>query len=75
MKFLVIGSGLMGSALAFDLARSQGVRAITLADQDLKQAEAAANKIRSNIVRPVALDVNYFDDVVALMQGHDCVIG
>lgn len=75
MKFLVIGSGLMGSALAFDLARSQGVQAVTLADQDLKRAENAAAKIRSALVHPMAVDVNYFDDVVSLMQDHDCAIG
>ena len=75
MKFLVIGSGLMGSALAFDLARSKGVTHVTLADIDLKSAERAAAQIPSNIVRPVSLDVNFFDDVVELMRGHQCVVG
>lgn len=75
MKFLVIGSGLMGSALAFDVARSKGVQSVTLADQNLDVAKKAAEKIGSDLVRPVAVDVNYFDDVVALMEGHDCAIG
>ncbi|MBI3004888.1 MAG: saccharopine dehydrogenase NADP-binding domain-containing protein [Ignavibacteriales bacterium] len=75
MKFLVIGSGLMGSALAFDLARSKGVQSVTLADQNLDVVKKAAEKIGSDLVRPVAVDVNYFDDVVALMEGHDCAIG
>ena len=34
MKILVVGSGLMGSAAAFDLARSPGVEKVTIADQD-----------------------------------------
>ena len=34
MRFLVIGSGMMGSAAAFDMARSRGVTSVTLADAD-----------------------------------------
>lgn len=75
MKFLVIGSGLMGSALAYDLARSKNVEGITLADQDLKRAESVAGKIQSKSIRTAQLDVNLFDDVVALMEGHDCAFG
>ncbi|MBF8248829.1 MAG: hypothetical protein HW374_1629 [Bacteroidetes bacterium] len=65
----------MGSALAYDLARSKSVEAITLADQDLKRPESVAAKINSKSIRPVLLDVNLFDDVVATMEGHDCAFG
>ncbi len=75
MKFLVLGSGMMGSALAFDLARSKGVTGITLADYDLTAARKTAERIGSPLVKPVALDVEYQDNVVALMAGHDCAIG
>src|SRR5512139_3356497 len=75
MKYLVLGSGLMGSALAFDLARSKGVTGITLADSNLSTAQRTAERIGSPLVKPVALDVEYQDDVVALMEGHDCAIG
>ena len=75
MKFLILGSGLMGSALAFDLARSKGVTGITLADADLNAARKTAEKIGSPLIRPIALDVEYQDDVVAAMSGHDCAIG
>jgi lysine 6-dehydrogenase len=75
MRFLVLGSGLMGSALAHDLAHSRGVEAITLADQDISRADEAAAKIKSNKLRTVSIDVNFFDDVVKLMEGHDCVLG
>lgn len=74
MKFLVIGSGMMGSALAYDLAHSSDIEAITLADADLQRAKATADWIKSENVRPVRLDVEYFDDVIALMEGHDCAI-
>lgn len=75
MKFLVLGSGLMGSALAFDLARSKGVTGITLADANLDAARKTADKIGSSLIKPVALDVGYHDDVIGVMEGHDCAIG
>ena len=75
MKALVIGSGLMGSALAFDLARSGGVEEVTLADINLDRARESAARIGSPKVRTVAIDVDYFDNVIELMAGPDCVFG
>jgi lysine 6-dehydrogenase len=75
MKYLVIGSGLMGSALAYDLAHSSGVEEITLADVDLGRAEETARSIGSEKVKPVALNVEYYDDLVQRMTGHACAIG
>ncbi len=75
MNFLVIGSGMMGSALAFDLARSHGVERVTLADENLERAKEAAARIPSKIVQPVALDANDSASVVATMRGHSCAIG
>jgi lysine 6-dehydrogenase len=46
MKVLVIGSGRMGYAAAFDLARSPGVEVVTLADQDPKRLTEARDRIR-----------------------------
>lgn len=74
MKFLVLGSGLMGSALAFDLARSKNVEKVTLADADLLRAEQTAHKIGSPTVVPMNLDVTMIDSVVDAMKRHDCVI-
>jgi lysine 6-dehydrogenase len=45
MKLLVIGAGMMGSAAAFDMARSPGVASVTLADSDLKRARRAAERM------------------------------
>lgn len=75
MKYLILGSGLMGSALAFDLSRSKGVTTITLADANIEAARKAAERIGSPLVKPIALNVEYQDDVVAAMEGHDCAIG
>lgn len=75
MKFLVLGSGLMGGALAYDLARSKGVTRITLADIDPVRAAESATRIASPLVQPRALNIEYYDDVLKALEGHDCVIG
>ena len=60
MKLLVIGSGMMGSAAAFDMARQSQVESVSLADSDLKRAREVAarvNKITGDKkVRAVALE-------------------
>lgn len=75
MKFLVLGSGMMGSAIALDLSRSPDVTKITLADADLLRAEQAAHNIGSPLVHPVDLNVSMIDAVVDLMKQHHCVFG
>jgi lysine 6-dehydrogenase len=45
MQLLVIGSGMMGSAAAYDMARSAVVEAVTLADIDKRRAKDAAARI------------------------------
>ena len=45
MKLLVIGAGMMGSAAAYDMARSAAVEAVTLADIDKRRAKDAAVRV------------------------------
>jgi lysine 6-dehydrogenase len=75
MKLLVIGSGMMGSAAAYDMARQVHVDSVTLADNDLKLAKEVAarvNRIAGNKkVRAVALDAAKEKDAARLMKGHD----
>ncbi|MGD0601551.1 MAG: saccharopine dehydrogenase C-terminal domain-containing protein [Terriglobales bacterium] len=75
MKLLVIGSGMMGSAAAYDMARQGHVDSVTLADNDFKRAKEAAarvNRIAGNKkVRAVALDAAKEKEAARLMKGHD----
>ena len=75
MKLLVIGSGMMGSAAAYDMARQGHVDSVTLADNDLKRAKGATarvNRIAGNKkVRAVALDAAKEKEAARLMKGHD----
>ncbi len=78
MKLLVIGSGMMGSAAAFDMARQSQVESVTLADTDLKRAtEVAArvNRISSaKKVRAMSLDAANEKAAAKLMRGHDAAL-
>ena len=78
MRILVIGAGMMGWAAAFDMARSEPVEAVTLADKDeLRVAEAVERIARltgSNKVSGVPLDAADAGAALELMRGHDGVL-
>ncbi len=75
MKLLVIGSGMMGSAAAYDMARQGDVDSVTLADSDLKRAKEVAARVNritaDKKVRAVALDAAKEKEAARLMKGHD----
>src|SRR5258708_15015558 len=78
MKLLVIGEGMMGSAAAYDMARSSEVKSVTLADADLRRARDAAARVnklaRNKKVRAVHLDAARAKDARKLMRGHDAAL-
>jgi len=80
MKLLVIGAGMMGSAAAFDMARSRGVESVTLADADIARAQDAAQFIvqahgkKGAPVKAVSLDAADESSASALMRGHTGVL-
>jgi lysine 6-dehydrogenase len=78
MKLLVIGSGMMGSAAAYDMARTAQVDSVTLADSDLRRARDVAARVNritgQKKVRAVVLDAADQKSVAALMQGHDAAL-
>jgi lysine 6-dehydrogenase len=75
MKLLVIGSGMMGSAAAYDMALQSPVDSVTLADSDLNRAKDVAARVNrltgARKVRAVALDASKGSHAARLMQGHD----
>ena len=74
MKVLVLGAGMMGSAVAYDLAHSDGVSEVFLADIDLERAQRMAAQAGEN-VSPLKLDLAYYDDVLKAMKGIDVAVG
>lgn len=76
MKALVLGAGMMGRAVAYDLARTPGVDEVTLADISLKVARGAARWAGSDKVRPVRADVARTGEMARLMAGgFDVAVG
>ncbi len=78
MKLLVIGSGMMGSAAAFDMARTPQVDLVTLADQDSKRVREVAARVNRiagvKKVRAVMLDASDAKAAATLMRGHDAAL-
>ncbi len=78
MKLLVIGSGMMGSAAAYDMARTAGVDAVTLADSDLGKAREVATRVNHLVgekkVKAVELDARNEKAAAKLMHGHDAAL-
>jgi len=75
MKLLVLGSGMMGSAAAYDMASQTQVDSVTLADSDLKRARDVAARVNritgTKKVRAVGVDASKEKDAARIMKGHD----
>lgn len=75
MKILVLGAGRMGHGAVYDLVHnSPGVELVTVADVDLKKAEAIGEAVGTSRVDAHHVDAANSSDVAALMRGHDAVI-
>jgi lysine 6-dehydrogenase len=72
-KYVVLGAGMMGSAVAFDLAQNEPASEIVLADIDPTVATRSANAIGRN-VRPLSLDVDDAAAVQAALPGATVVV-
>lgn len=75
MKILVLGAGRMGHGAAFDLVHnSPGVELVTVADADLKKAEAVAEAVGTSRIDAHHVDAANHSDIARLMEGHDSAI-
>ncbi len=75
MKILVLGAGRMGHGAVFDLIHnSPGVERVTVADFDVKKADAVAKAVGTSRVDVHHVDAANISDVADLMRGHDSVI-
>ena len=74
MNVAVIGAGMMGKALAYDLANSADVAGVVLADIDADRAQSVASSLGKKVT-PKALDLHSQADLLQLMKRADVVIG
>lgn len=70
MKIIVLGgAGMMGSIAVQDLARSEGVDQVVIADRNLKAAEEVAGIIGNPKVSLAKVDVRDHEALVELLRG------
>jgi lysine 6-dehydrogenase len=78
MKLLVVGSGMMGSAAAYDMARTPQVASVTLADNDVRRAREVAARVNrltgEKKVRATELDASDEKAAAKQMHGHDAAL-
>jgi saccharopine dehydrogenase-like NADP-dependent oxidoreductase len=74
MKILVLGAGRMGLGVAYDLARSLAVEAITVADLYPDNAANVVARVDSSKVSAVGVDVHDHSKLVTLMSEHDAAV-
>ena len=78
MKLLVIGSGMMGSAAAYDISRQPDIVSVTLADTNIKRAREVAARINhihgGKKVKAVSLDASDQKSAARVMQGHKAAL-
>ncbi|RKX25930.1 MAG: saccharopine dehydrogenase [Candidatus Zixiibacteriota bacterium] len=74
MKIAVIGSGLMGRAVAYDLSRAENVEKVGLYDFDLDLAEEIARKYGNNITVAGRIDAGNEDEVAEVLKDYDACV-
>jgi len=74
MRFAVLGAGLMGRAVVYDLAHSAGVTEIAVGDFDLSRARDVARRFGAGKARAAFADVRETRKLARLLRGADAVI-
>ena len=75
MKYLLLGAGLQGTAIAFDLLKTApGTTGLTVVDADQGTLEQFAARFRDDRLTTVCGDVTDETLLAPLMQQADCAI-
>ena len=71
MRAAVLGSGLMGSVIGLDLARSEGVDSVVVADIDPDRLKAVKRRAASKKLSTELLDIKERRKVVSFLKAFD----
>ena len=74
MKIIVLGSGMMGRSIAFDLCKYSNFDGITLADRDKKTIQSAKSFLKNKNIDFSNIDINVTNDVKKHFQNVDVAI-
>jgi len=74
MKMLLLGAGMMGRAIAYDLARSPEVSEVHVADIDIGRAEGLIDWVGSEKLKAAQVNVRRSSEVIPVMRGCQAAI-
>ena len=74
MKIAVIGSGLMGRAVVYDLSRAEGMEKVGLYDFDIDLAEEIARRFGNDITTAGKIDAGDEDAVAQILEEYDACV-
>ncbi|MBN2602763.1 MAG: saccharopine dehydrogenase NADP-binding domain-containing protein [Candidatus Thermoplasmatota archaeon] len=74
MKILVLGSGMMGRAIAYDLCKFSNFETITLADRNKEMIQSSRQFLNDTSIEYLNLDVDKKNDVDQTFKRFDFVI-
>ena len=74
MKFLVLGAGKMGYAVAYDLIRGSKVEKVVVADSNTENLKELVKRLPDEKIIPVELDVTNEEELAQLMGEIDVVV-
>jgi lysine 6-dehydrogenase len=74
MKVVVLGTGIQGQTVAYDLVQAKGVASILLTDTDAAKLASAATWLNSPKVQTKIVDVSHAPDLKAAIRGSTVVI-
>ena len=77
-KYIILGSGKQGTAIAYDLVRFGEASAIILADMDLEVARQSSDRVNhllnSNLTSSVLLDIYDKKSIASILEEVDVMI-
>ncbi len=74
MKFLVLGAGKMGYAVAYDLIRGSKVEKVVVADSSTENLKELVKRLPDEKIIPVELDVTNEEELAQLMAEIDVAV-
>lgn len=74
VKIAVLGSGMQGTACAYDLAMNPNITEVAIADLELPKAEASARRINNPKVISKAVNVQNYAELVTFLKPYDVVV-
>jgi len=74
LKVLILGAGMMGRAIAFDLASFSKFNTITISDKDKKTLDSAKIFLKNKQVKYEVLDITNKEKVKEIFKKYDVVI-